>query len=65
MFLENCAADGFVKTGREGRLFHSGGRGMLRVRQDTGCFFSPVKSILIQTGAFIALNEDRRVSFFH
>ena len=30
-FLENCGADGFVKTGRNGRIFHSGGRGMLRV----------------------------------
>ena len=31
VFLENCGADGFVKTGRNGRIFHSGGRGMLRV----------------------------------
>ena len=31
MFAENCEADGFVKTGRKGRIFHSGGRGMLRV----------------------------------
>ena len=34
-------------------------------RDSTGCFFSPVKSNLIHTGAFIALNEERRVSFFH
>ena len=31
LLLENCGADGFVKTGIKGRIFHSGGRGMLRV----------------------------------
>jgi hypothetical protein len=31
LLLENCGADGFVKTGRKSRIFRSGGRGMLKV----------------------------------
>ena len=56
--LENCAADGFVKTGREGRLFHSGGRGIMMVRQDIfiTIFIDKIyKKIIIFINIFIDL----------